>query len=199
MKSNLSGRSGLLRLVMLLAVSVIAVGGLGLAGFVYPSRPDPETATPDELLCWLATTDLGEVGERERSVLARRLEREYRGSFDPVALREQVAPEYYDRVLANLPILLRTWLFDRADSYFEASPTEKKRLLEDSLAAVDAWGDVQIWTVNAASAGKSNRTVFLEQVAIWRNEADPTQRERLDAFLCDLQAARLMKRLFGGK
>ena len=197
MNSSLRRRTGLLRLIVLLTVATVALGGMSLTRLVYPPLPDPETATSEELLRWLATGDLRQVSDHHRSVLAVRLERAYRGEFDPAALQEQIAPEYYDRVLANLPILFRTWLFDRADAYAAASSSEKAPLIKDALAAVEAWSGVEIWTTEEAAAKKSTQVAFLEQVEIWRTEADPDRRARLDAFLCDLQAARLMKAFLG--
>lgn len=184
---------------MLLAVALTALGGLGIARLVYPPLPDPAEATPEELLVWAATVDLSKAPDRIRSALAIRLEREYRDSFDPVAIRDSVAPEYYDRVMANLPVLLRTWLFDRAAAYQAADPTEKQRLIEDTLAAVDAWGTVDIWTGAEPDGTKSPQTAFLGQIETWQKESSADRRTQLDTFLCDFQAARLMRTLFGGR
>ncbi len=187
----------MLRLILLVAVVVVTSGGMIYTRLIYAPLRDPADATPEELLIWAATVDLSQTPERTRSTLAVRLEREYRGRFDPAAIRESTAPKYYDRVMANLPILFRTWVFDRAEAYQEADPGERKRLIDDTLSAVDAWGSAEIWNRGASNGSESSTTAFLQRIQNWREEASIEQRARLDTFLRDLQATRLMRAILG--
>jgi hypothetical protein len=140
MKKMLYNRRGILAIVALLGCVAVAIGAVP---FLYPSLPDPEKADQQQLLHWLVLRDLGQESPARQLTLALRLESEFGEGVDWSKFKGKLSLEQIDRLIANIPHVLRPWILEKSVIY-EKSPDDRRLAsLDQVIATLEVWQGVE--------------------------------------------------------
>jgi len=147
--------------------------------------PDPAAADRDGLLRWLALRDLRTETPAIRLTLLQRLQEEFRGQFDPVAVRTQLDAKYGRRVWDNALVLVETWYAKKLDDYLSAPISQRTVLLDETIAEFQQWRDLAALEPGRDSAPPGDSALlelFTRQIAGWKDNATPERRREITEF-----------------
>lgn len=178
---------GHLRWIILL-LTVIAICAIS-SGLAFWSTPDPQTASRDSLLRWLATSDISRESAETRAALIDRLEKEMRDG-QLVVTQGQIGRRTAAKLAANVATLKRQWFVRRVNQYHRLVSEERRDFLNARIQTVRAWSKIDASLERAAdgedapSAGDA--AAFFDDIAQWiGQEQDPKQRQRMEQAVFD--------------
>lgn len=179
-------RSIYLRRAAVLTACLAVVALLAAAYWASSLRlPDPDAADRDGLLRWLALRDLRTETPAIRLTLLHRLQEEFQGQFDPVAVRTQLDAKYGRRVWDNALVLVETWYAKKLDDYRSAPISQRTVFLDETIAEFQQWKDLAALEPGRDSAPPSDSALlelFTRQIAGWKDNAMPERRREITEF-----------------
>lgn len=200
--SHSTKKSGRVRIVVVVAVVAILVVSATAATQFYAAYrlPDPATADADGLIRWLVTVDLENHSPQTQSILAQRLEEEFGAMTDWSELASKVPEEYRQQLWNNFQLLLRPWFFDKMERYHAGTPQERIEIVDRLLDQIETWkGALELapeGEYDTAAAG-TYLAFFSQKIEQWKQTCSPEEAQRLDEFICIVQARWLMRQFMG--
>jgi hypothetical protein len=177
-------------LCFLLATGLAIAAAVALRGW---QLPDPDQASPEQLLRWLVTRDLGQESADIRGQLARRLEEAFPEKVDWPSLKAQLDTTQRARLWKNVVLLLEPWFLEHMEGYFGRPPAERIAFLDGMLDRLATWRGVETLRADEPVAPDSSLApqgivqVLLDRVEQWKKQAEPRQRERITDFVAAVQ------------
>jgi hypothetical protein len=187
-------------LVLLVGAAVSA----GVAAWLLLFRlPDPEDASPRDLLRWVVTQDLNDHSIETRRMLVRRLDESFGGQIKWSAKgQEPLAPAQQERMLQNVALLAEPWFLEKLDGYFALPPKERTAYVDRILDSFETWrGADQLMGSVDKSTGKRTQPqtgmigTILKQIEQCREQATAEERQKMDEFVLAVQGRWLWRTL----
>jgi hypothetical protein len=190
MKKLLYTRRGILALLALL---VLVVGALGGAIPYFYGLPDPAKANRHELLRWLVTRDIALESLEIQSALADRLESEFGKDVDWSSFRGKLSEAQINRLIHNIPAVLRPWMLKKSDTYAQLSADCRTAFVDRMIDTLEVWQGIEKVIPEPSGVGLSESqtpklaTLLTQEMEKLQKESTAAEQKKLGDLWLALQ------------
>jgi hypothetical protein len=131
------------KLIILISAVLLAATIGALIILSQYDLPNPACANRQELLAWLAYKDLSQQSWQNRLILANRLEQECSQGLDWKSVGAFLDKTQQNRILGNIPLLLRPWFIEKARSYGNLTAEKRQDYIDRLIDIITVWTGIE--------------------------------------------------------